>query len=78
MNIAPSGGGDRFPAVQRNEAEMIRARDERRAIEFTLVNGAVMEGIIRWYDDDTICIADENRSEVTVYKHAILYFRSKA
>ncbi len=78
MNIAPSGGNDRPPTVQRSDAEMIRARDERRTIVFTLTSGTTVEGVVRWYDDNTICIADESRDEVTVFKHAILHYKTKA
>ncbi|MBC8139831.1 MAG: RNA chaperone Hfq [Armatimonadetes bacterium] len=78
MNIAPSGGNDRPPTVQRSDAEMIRARDERRTLSFTLTSGTTVEGVVRWYDDYSICIADENRDEITVFKHAILHYKTKA
>jgi RNA chaperone Hfq len=78
MNIAPSGGNDRPPVVQRSDAEMIRARDERRTLSFTLTSGSTVEGVVRWYDDHAICIADETRDEITVYKHAILHYKTKA
>ncbi len=78
MNIAPSGGNDRLPTVMRSDAEMIRARDERRTLSLTLTSGTVVEGVVRWYDDATICIADENRDEITVFKHAILHYKTKA
>jgi len=77
MNIAPSGGNERFPTVKRSDAEMIRARDERRQLIFTLQNGTVIEGTVRWFDDDAICIADDNRDETTVFKHAIQYYKPK-
>ena len=44
---------------------------------FTLTNGTTLDGVVRWYDDDAVCIASENRDEVTVYKHAIVSFQSK-
>lgn len=78
MNIAPTGGNDRPPVVQRSDAEMIRARDERRTLSFTLTSGAVVEGVVRWYDDNTVCVADESRNEITVFKHAILHYTTKA
>jgi len=77
MNLAPTGGNERPPAVKRNESEMIRARDERRTLVFSLTNGTTVEGVVRWFDDYAVCIADDNRDEITLYKHAVLYFKTK-
>ena len=77
MNLAPNGGNDRMPTVKRGDSEMIRARDERRTLLFTLSNGTTVEGVVRWFDDDAIGITDENRDETTLFKHAVLYFKNK-
>ena len=77
MNMAQSGGNERPPAVKRNESEMIRARDERRTLVFTLTNGTTVEGVVRWFDDDTICVADDSRDETVLMKHAVLFYKAK-
>lgn len=77
MNIAPSGGNERMPTVQRSDAEMIRARDERKPLVFTLTNASEIEGSIRWFDDNAVCVVNDDRDEITIYKHSILYFKAK-
>ena len=77
MEMGSSGGNERIPQVQRHTAELIRARDERRALVFTLVNGNVLEGAVRWFDDDAVCIVNGDRDEITVFKHAILHYQAK-
>ncbi|HVK02147.1 MAG TPA: RNA chaperone Hfq [Armatimonadaceae bacterium] len=76
MDIVGSGGNERSGSVQRHSAEMIRYRDERKPLVFTLVNGATIEGAVRWFDDGAVCIVDADRDEVTVFKHAILHYRA--
>ncbi|GEM_PF-731221 len=78
MDIVGSGGNDRASSVQRHNAEMIRYRDERKPMTFTLVDGSKLEGAIRWFDDEALCLVDANRDEVTVFKHAILHYRPQS
>ncbi len=77
MNLATSGGNERPATVKRSDSELIRARDVRQKMAFTLTNGTTLEGVVRWFDDDTICIGDENRDETVVYKHALVSYKSK-
>jgi RNA chaperone Hfq len=77
MDISPISGSERQPTIQRSTSEMIRFRDERRTLVFTLVNGTTLEGVVRWFDDSSIGIADADRDEMTLFKHAILYFKAK-
>ncbi|MBC8143404.1 MAG: RNA chaperone Hfq [Armatimonadetes bacterium] len=77
MSFGTSGGNERPAPVKRSDSEMIRARDERRSMAFTLMNGTVLEGIVRWFDEEAVCIGDENRDEITVFKHAIQSFQAK-
>ena len=77
MDVAAVGVNDRAPQVQRHNAEMIRFRDERKTLVFTLSNGTTLEGAVRWFDDGAVCIVDANRDEITVFKHAILFYQAK-
>ncbi len=78
MSFGSSGGNERPAPMKRSDSEMIRARDERRPMTFTLMDGNILEGVVRWFDDEAICIGNENRDEITVYKHAIQSFKAKA
>jgi RNA chaperone Hfq len=77
MDVASVGSNERAPQVQRHNAEMIRFRDERRTLVFTLTNGTTLEGAVRWFDDEAVCVVDGNRDETTVFKHAIVHYRPK-
>jgi len=73
MDFGP--GRDRLPPVQLSAAAMIRHRDEKTTLALTLINGQVLVGQVRWFDDTTIHIATKEGAEITVLKHAILYYQ---
>lgn len=73
MDFGP--GRDRLPPVQLSSAAMIRHRDEKTTLAFTLINGQVLVGQARWFDDTTIHIATGDGTEITVLKHAVLYYQ---
>ncbi len=77
MDVAAVGSGDRYPQVQQHSSELIRFRDERRSLVFALQGGETIEGSVRWFDDHTIHIVTADRDELTVYKHAVLYYKAK-
>lgn len=64
--------------ISPREVEMIKFRDNRTALTVTLLDGQTLEGAIRWYDDRALRLVQADRSEVTVYLHAIAYYRSRA
>jgi RNA chaperone Hfq len=63
------------PVVLLHSAELIKFRDERRTIVFTLTGGEKIEGAIRWFDEMAIHITLADRNELTIFKHAILYYQ---
>ena len=73
MDFGP--GRDKLPTVQLSSAAMIRHRDEKVTLAFTLINAQVLTGQVRWYDDTTIHFVAGDGSEITLFKHAILYYR---
>jgi sRNA-binding regulator protein Hfq len=75
MEGAPSGSGDRSRTVHLHTAELIKYRDERKSLLFTLIGGENLEGVIRWFDDEAIHIVGPERTEATLFKHAITYYR---
>lgn len=77
MEISPSGGNERQPHVLLHAAELIKFRDERKTLQFTLTNGATIEGAVRWFDEHAIhVVTTADRSELTLFKHAILFYRA--
>ena len=64
--------------ISPREVELIKYRDNRTTLAVTLLSGETLEGAIRWYDDMALRLVLADRSEVTVYLHAIASYRSRA
>ena len=58
------------------EVDLIKSRDSHTALRFKLSNGDIIEGAIRWFDERALRIVRPDRTEVTVYMHAIIYFEN--
>ena len=63
--------------VSPREIDMIRYRDSRTAIAFHLINGDVIEGSIRWFDRDAVRLVLADRSELTLFFHAVAYYQAR-
>ena len=70
---------DRAAGIHTHSAELIRFRDERKSLTFTLTNGETVEGFIRWFDDEAIhvVVSGAERSEVTLFKHAVIRYQTQ-
>ena len=64
--------------ISLREVELIKYRDNRTTLTVTLLGGEILEGAVRWYDDKALRLVLPDRSEVTVYLHAIATYRSLA
>ena len=64
--------------ISLREVELIKYRDNRTSLTVTLLSGEILEGAVRWYDDKALRLVLPDRSEVTVYLHAISTYRSRA
>ena len=64
--------------VSSREVELIKYRDNRTALTVTLLSGETLEGAVRWYDEMALRLVLPDRSEVTVYLHAIATYRARA
>jgi sRNA-binding regulator protein Hfq len=62
--------------ISPREVELIKYRDNRTSLTVTLSSGETLEGAIRWYDDQAMRLVKADRSEVTVYLHAVAYYRA--
>ena len=64
--------------ISSREVELIKYRDNRTTLTVTLLGGEILEGAVRWYDDKALRLVLPDRSEVTVYLHAIATYRSRS
>ena len=62
--------------ISPREVELIKYRDNRTSLVVTLSSGETLEGAIRWYDDHALRLVQADRNEVTVYLHAVAYYRA--
>ncbi len=74
MDFGPSR--DRMPTIQLSSAAMIRLRDEHTQLNFFLTNGQTLTGQVKWFDETTIHILAGEGAEITLLKHAILYYKA--
>jgi sRNA-binding regulator protein Hfq len=65
---------DRMPPVSLSSSTMIRLRDEKKTLAFTLTNGQTLQGLVRWFDDGAYHIALDDRTEITLLRSAVLYY----
>lgn len=60
------------------EVELIKFRDNRTPLVIKLVTGETLEGAVRWYDDRALRVVQSDRSEMTIYFHAIAYYKARS
>ncbi len=70
-------GTTRMENISPREVELIKYRDNRTSLAVTLMNGETIEGAVRWYDHLALRLVQADRSELTVYLHAIAYYRPR-
>jgi sRNA-binding regulator protein Hfq len=68
---------ERYERIPLHEIELIKLRDNRTALVIKLVTGETLDGVIRWYDEQAIRLVDVDRSEVTIYRQAIAYYKAR-
>jgi sRNA-binding regulator protein Hfq len=76
MEVVPTGSNERPIHVAQHAAELIKFRDERKALVFHLTNGEQLEAAVRWFDDQAIHVVTAGREEITLFKHAIISYRA--
>ena len=77
MDLTARDSSDRMPSIHTHNAELIKFRDERKALVFTLTNGETLEGFVRWFDEETVhvVIAGTERAETTIFHHAVVRYQ---
>lgn len=70
-------GTTREERISPREVDLIKYRDNRTILTVTLLNGEIMEGAVRWYDEHALRLVQADRNEVTVYLHAVAYYRAR-
>lgn len=63
--------------ISPREVELIKFRDNRTLLTITLMNGETMVGAVRWFDAHALRLVLEDRSEMTLYLHAIAHYRAR-
>ena len=77
MEGAMASSSDRNVQILLSAAEMIKFRDTRKVLQFTLRNGQILEGAVRWYDAEAFHIVTDDRTELTIFKNAVLFYGPK-
>ncbi len=79
MDTGRGGGShEREERISPREGEMIKYRDMRTPLVFHLLTGDTIEGVVRWYDNISVRVALTDRSEITLFYHAVAFYASKA
>ena len=74
----PRASDERIERIPLHEIELIKYRDNRTQLTIKLVTGETLEGAIRWYDATALRLVLSDRSEMTVYRQAIAYYKARA
>ncbi len=78
VNEIDGRGSNREERIAPHEVELIKYRTGKTTLQFRLSNSELFEGKIRWYDDYAIRIVLEDKSEVTLLRQAILYYKTRS
>ena len=71
MEISPQSRGDVAGRVSAREVELIRFRDGKVPVKFQLMTDDVIEGVVLWYDDMSVHVALDDKSELTIMFNVI-------
>jgi len=66
-----SQGDLRGGRVSSREIELIRFRDGKVPVKFTLMTDEVIEGVIVWYDEISVHVVKSDEAEVTIMYNVI-------
>lgn len=68
-----TGGGGRGPSV----AELQRFIREKRPVEFVLVTGDKVSGILKWFDESAFSLTLGSEQSFTIMRQAVVAYRPK-
>lgn len=71
MEISSQSDRNSGGRVSAREVELIRFRDGKVPVKFTLMTDEVIEGVVIWYDDISVHVVMADRSEVTIMNNVI-------
>lgn len=63
---------NRGPSV----AELQKFVREKNRVEFLLVNGERLTGVLRWFDEHAFCLVEEGDQTVTLLRQAVVAYRA--
>ena len=73
----PRPSDERVERIPLHEIELIKYRDNRTALVVKLLSGEILEGAIRWYDATALRLVLPDRTEITVNRQAIAYYKAR-
>ena len=71
------GSHEREERISPREGEMIKYRDTRTQLTFQLLTGEIVEGSVRWYDSISCHVVRPDRTEITLFYHALSFYQVK-
>lgn len=65
---------EKIGTVPYSDTQMIRLRDDKKTVTFTLQNGHNVVGQVLWFDASTYHVATD-QGELTLLKHAVMHYK---
>ena len=69
---------DREERIAPHEVELIKYRTAKMTLQFKLLTGELIEGKIVWYDETSIRIIQEDKSELTLFRQHLVYYKTRS
>jgi sRNA-binding regulator protein Hfq len=65
---------EKIGTVPYSDTQMIRLRDDKKTLTFTLLNGHNVVGQVLWFDSSTYHVSTD-QGELTLLKHAVMHYK---
>jgi hypothetical protein len=69
---------EREERIAPNEIDLIKYRSSKTTVQFGLINSEHFEGKIVWYDGLAIKIIRADKSEVTILRRALAWYKTRS
>jgi hypothetical protein len=69
---------DREERIAPHEVELIKYRSAKTTLQFKLLSGETIEGKIVWYDEIALKIQLPDKSDLTLLRTAVAYYKTRS
>gem|GEM_PF-6427651 len=69
---------DHEERIAPHEIELIKYRTAKTTLQFKMITGEMLEGKILWYDEQAIRILQSDKSEITLLRQALVYYKTRS